>query len=186
VNISDADAKMIVDAWRRANAGITNGWRKAMNNVRMAFLNNTAIDDNVIRYEGHNGKGLTILPNNTYIRYDGVEFDGEELTYISNFRRLADGTVNYDRQKLYGGLIVENDIQALGRVIVADNIVSIENEIPSAQLVMTTHDEVVFCVPNAAANKALRIVREVMEASPVWAPDLPLGVDAHISERYDK
>jgi DNA polymerase I-like protein with 3'-5' exonuclease and polymerase domains len=51
---------------------------------------------------------------------------------------------------------------------------------------MTTHDEVVFCVPNRIATKALKVVREVMTTSPIWAPDMPLSVDAHMSDRYDK
>jgi hypothetical protein len=187
VNISDADAKVIVDAWRRANAFIVGGWRKANNNLRMAFLNGTTVPDRVLEYQGHGAKGITLLPNGTYIRYDGVELNDEnELTYISSFRRLMDGTVNYDRQKLYGGLIVENDIQALGRAIIAENVLSIEDAVPSAQLVMTTHDEVVFCVPDRYAPKALKSVVEVMTTPPKWADGLPLGVDAHISDRYDK
>lgn len=187
VNISDEDAKVVVDAWRRANAFIVGGWRKANNNLRMAFLNGTTVPDRVLEYQGHGTKGITLLPNGTYIRYDGVELnDDNELTYISNFRRLMDGTVNYDRQKLYGGLIVENDIQALGRAIIAENVLSIEDAVPSAQLVMTTHDEVVFCVPNRYANKALKSVIEVMTTPPKWADGLPLGVDAHVSDRYDK
>lgn len=186
VNISDADAQTIVNAWRRANSRIVAGWRKAMNNARMAFVNKVSVEDRVITYQGYDGKGVTHLPGGLYIRYDGVEFDGEEMTYISNFRRLADGTVNYDRTKLYGGLIVENDIQALGRQIIAENILDTLDAIPSAQLVMTTHDEVVYCVPNKHAKKALATVREIMTTPPAWAPDIPLGVDAHASGRYDK
>lgn len=187
VDISDADAQVVVNAWRRANSFIVAGWKKANNNARMAFVNGLSVPDGVITYEGQNGKGITRLPNGTYIRYDGIEVnESDEMTYISNFRRLADGTVNYDRQKLYGGLIVENDIQALGRAIIAQNILDTLDAVPSAQLVMTTHDEVVYCVPTRSANKALRAVVEIMTTAPDWADGLPLGVDAHISDRYDK
>jgi DNA polymerase I-like protein with 3'-5' exonuclease and polymerase domains len=51
---------------------------------------------------------------------------------------------------------------------------------------MTTHDEVVYCVPNKHAKKALATVQEIMTTPPAWAPDIPLGVDAHASGRYDK
>ncbi len=186
VNITDTDAQTVVNAWRRANPQIVGGWRKAMNNARTAFTSKIAVEDKVITYQGYDDSMATHLPGGMYIKYSNAEFDSGELTYTSNFRRLADGTVAQDKTKLYGGLLVENAIQALGRQIIAENILDTLDAVPSAQLVMTTHDEVVYCVPTKNANKALKLVEEIMTASPAWAPDLPLAVDAHVSARYDK
>lgn len=51
---------------------------------------------------------------------------------------------------------------------------------------MTTHDELVGLVPTRSANKALKAVKSIMSQAPSWAPGLPVAVDAHISQRYDK
>src|SRR5690606_10088133 len=97
-----------------------------------------------------------------------------------------DGTPTIWRQKLYGGLITENNIQGLARVVIAEHMLRIADENRNAQIVMSTHDEVVLVVPTRSANKLLRGVTKIMSTPPEWAPDLPLAVEAHVSQRYNK
>jgi hypothetical protein len=187
VNISDSLAKDVVTAWRQANSFIVANWKRAQNNARAAFIGKQSIDEGVLTYQGAADNGYTHLPNGTSIRYDSLLHDkNNELSYVAKRRRRKDGSVLELRQKLYGGLITENNIQALGRVIIADNILRITDENKNAQLVMTTHDEVVLCVPSRSANKILRGVQKIMTTPPSWAPNLPLAVDAHVSQSYDK
>ena len=80
----------------------------------------------------------------------------------------------------------ENRIQALARIVIAEHMLRIYDEVPGWKQVMTTHDEIVGLVKTKDAKKALKIVQRIMSTSPDWAPDLPLGVDAHSSQRYDK
>ena len=138
-------------------------------------------------YEGFEGKGVTHIPGGTYIRYDRLRVDGDDnaMSYATSFKITRDGPVE-NRTKLYGGLVMENDIQALARRVVADHALQILDAAKSARLATSTHDELVFVVPNRSADKLLRIVNDVMSTPPAWAPDLPLAVAAHISDRYDK
>ena len=65
-------------------------------------------------------------------------------------------------------------------------MLAIGDLLPYWRQALTTHDEIVGVVPNRYAQRALKVVNAVMVTSPLWAPDLPLAVEAHISERYDK
>lgn len=186
MDITDNEAFAIVNAWRQANSKIVANWKHQQSLLTSAFIGKQSIDDEFVTYQGDGKRGITILPDSTYIRYDGVVASGSDITYVSKSTRRKDGGVTELRQKLYGGLIVENNTQALARSVIAKQMIDIEDAMPWAQIVMSTHDEIVSIVPNRYANKALGLTKEIMTATPDWAKGLPLGVDAHISQRYDK
>jgi hypothetical protein len=186
IPITDSLAQSVHRAWRQANPFICAGWKRAENNAKSAFLGKQEISEGVLRYQGLDKKGLTHLPGGTYIRYDGLEVGEDGMSYVAKSRRLQSGEKKELRQKLYGGILVENNIQALARRVIADQIVHITDEFKQARLATTTHDEVVLVVPTRSANKVLTGVKKIMTTSPAWAPDLPLAVDAHVSSRYDK
>lgn len=105
VDITDSLARDIVSAWRSANAFIVAGWKRANNNAKSAFLGQQRLDDGPISYIGKCETGLITMPNGTYIRYDKLKLDEEGITYANKFRRLKDGGVSEQRQRLYGGLL---------------------------------------------------------------------------------
>lgn len=182
VEITDAAARDIVQAWRMSNDAIVRSWKVTQNKVKQAFLLNQSIEDGPLVYEGANGNGYIHLPNGTSMRYDDVQqSEHGDMSYVS----FAKGE-RVERSKLYGGLLVENICQALGRVIIADNMVRITEELPRVRVATTIHDEILFVVPERQADNALRVVKQIMTEPPAWAPDLPLGVDAKISDHYDK
>lgn len=186
VDITDAHASDIVRAWRQSNQYIVAGWKRAQNNAKSAFLGKQRINDGVISYEGFDGRGATYLPNGLTMRYDKLEVDEEGMSYASKYRVLRNGEVSEERQRLYGGIIVENNTQALARQVIAYQMLDIVDALPRARIAMSTHDEVVLVVPDRSVAKALKAVTEIMSAPPAWAPDLPIAVEIHASKRYDK
>jgi DNA polymerase len=186
VDMSDEQGKDIVNAWRRANHGIVANWRHVENCVRSAFLGKQELLDEVLTYRGENNNGITELPDGTYIRYDDIRVDERGLSHCNKSRLLKNGARSEERQYLYGGLLVENNTQALSRSIIAAQMLAIEDALPTAQIVMSTHDELVLIVTNEESKNALKVVKRIMSTSPDWAPTLPLDVEAHASQRYDK
>lgn len=186
VDISDAEAEAIVAAWRAKNNYIVAGWRRAENFAKSAFLGKQKIQDGVLTYEGVGNNGFIHLPGGMAIRYDRLQMTEEGMSYTNKYRNKKDGTASEEIVHLYGGILVENYIQALGRRIIAEHILTLTHRLPDSRIAMTTHDEVVFVVPTKYSDKALATANEVMSTSPEWAPDLPLAVEAHISEKYDK
>lgn len=184
--ITDSLAKDIHSAWRQSNPFIVAGWRRANNYARAAFIGQTTVVDGVLRYEGTKDKGFTHGPGGVGIRYDGLVADDDGMSYVAKSRSLVKGGVTELRQRLYGGLIVENNTQFLARQVVAHQMIEIADAMKYWRQAMTTHDEIVGVVPTRYANKALATVNAIMARAPDWAPDLPLAVDAHISQAYDK
>ena len=185
--ITDMEAQAAHTAWRRANQYIVANWKATENLVKAAFIGKCSNEHNCVIYEGVGKNGFMHLPGGMALRYDDITFDEEgKLSYIQKFRRNKVKPPTILRGKLYGGLLVENRTQALARRVVAEHMLALQDAMPYWRQVLTTHDEIVGVVPNRYANRALKLANEVMSTAPVWAPDLPLAVDAHISERYDK
>lgn len=184
--ITDAFARDIHSAWRQSNQAIVANWKATGNKFRQAWLSNSTVEDGIVSYERSGDNMFMHMPGGMAIRYDGVELNGNDMDYIKVFRVNKTKEPTVVRGRLYGGLLVENRTQGFARRVVAEHALAIADEVKSWQLVMTTHDELVGLVPNRSANKALKIAKAVMSQAPSCAPGLPIAVDAHVSQRYDK
>lgn len=186
VQITDSLARDVVQAWRGANPYIVGMWKRLENTVRSAFMGRQILDHGVLTIRGDGEKGFIYLPGGAALRYDGIEFDGEGMSYISRWKRKHDGEVSIERTRLYGGLLVENVIQALARRVMVEHMLRVKDAIPNVRIATTTHDELLLVVPERGADLAHKRVVKIMSTSPEWAKDLPIGVDSHVSGRYDK
>lgn len=186
VDVTLSQATDITKAYRATIPMITANWRSTWNHIRSAFAGQQRLQHGVVAYEGFEGRGVTYMPDGVSIRYDKLEIDDEGISYATKWRRRNDGKISETRQRLYGGLCVENNIQCLSRIVIARHMLDIADALPAAKLVMSTHDEIVAAVPTRAANKSLRVITDIMSTPPAWAPDLPIAVEAHLSQRYDK
>ena len=121
-----------------------------------------------------------LLPNGLYLNYPRLigDYDQVEESY-SNFRYYVQ---NEEKpHKIYGGLLTENVVQALARIIVADQMLEISKRY---RVVTMTHDEVVCVVPQNEVAEAEQFMIEEMRKPPSWAPELPLNAEAESGERY--
>lgn len=83
--------------------------------------------------------------------------------------------------RLYGGKMTENEVQALARIVVMDQAVTISRKY---KVVMLVHDEVVCCVPEDQAEECEKFMLEVMSTPPSWAPDLPVAAETGVNKVY--
>lgn len=129
------------------------------------------------------------MPNGMVVRYPGLTFDRGEFFYASDRKEQAEWVRQklagrYDPDKLtriYGGKLIENVVQALARIVVFEQMLAIARR---HRVVLTVHDEVVCCVPEAEAESARVFMIEQMSKPPVWAPGLPIACEAHIGDSY--
>ena len=84
--------------------------------------------------------------------------------------------------RLYGGLLVENLVQAVSRDILAHAMQALESH--GFPVVMHVHDEVVCEV--AAGAESIEDFRRVFSSPPDWAAGLPLKVEVWSADRYEK
>jgi DNA polymerase len=130
------------------------------------------------------------LPNDLYLHYPGLEgdYDPHEQRY-SNFKyysleeqeKKAAGDTEVKGRKIYGGLLTENVVQALARIIVAEQMLVISKEL---RVVTMTHDEVVCIVPENQVRDAEQFMITEMRKPPVWALELPLNAAAESGVHY--
>lgn len=129
-----------------------------------------------------------ILPNGMAIRYPGLRSEmgdkGKQFFY-----QVKEGRRVYET-RIYGGKIVENVVQALARIVITDQWMKVkhraikERVFHRSPVVGQVHDELICCVPAAAAEDMKAIMLEEMHRAPPWAEGLPVACEADIAERY--
>lgn len=179
----------LVKAYRDKNAKIEALWT-FLNDSVLYELANASEDEEPRIYKCITyGREYIGLPSGLKLLYpeaccDYVENNGQGLSATKTVT-CSDG--KYDtlegESKLYGGLLTENVVQALARIVVADQMLKISERY---RVVMMTHDEVVFLVPTPEADYALKWGLEIMHTPPAWAPDLPVAAEGGHDVCYSK
>lgn len=172
------ETEFFLSVWRSANSAIVRNWKTHQKCFNAAYFGSSEVECGCVTFEVYNKTGYIHLPNGTFLQYPNIRFDEDEnqLVYIGR------NSVT----RLWGGLIVENVIQALARVVIAHHLVLLADTLPETQLVMTTHDEGVWMVPEKQADSAYEVIHATMCIPPDWAEGLPLDAETKISTVYDK
>jgi len=130
------------------------------------------------------------LPNKLAIRYprqtsmtDGYGYAGANRIYRDAIKaRITGAPMPYDKfTRVYGGKTTENIVQALARIVVADQMVAIGMR---HKVVLQVHDEVVIMCDEAEAPAAQTFMEQVMSMPPQWAADLPVACEAGSGPNY--
>lgn len=93
-------------------------------------------------------------------------------------------TMGEEPDKIYGGLLTENEIQATARDVLRDGWVALDKA--SFDVPLTVHDEYVGLGPIVGAKDYSAAMDAVLAKSSPWAEGCPLAVDTVISEHYEK
>lgn len=178
VDISEDECRRIVGIYRQKNWKIKAFWKK----MDQVITNMTL---GIESKEGplEIGKGFIRLPNGMFLQYFGLHGTAEitrddlvmtETTYLTRTGRT----------KLYGGLLTENVVQALARVIIGEQMLKIHDA--GYRIVTMAHDEIVIIAKKGDAKKALDFMIKTMSTPPDWAPDLPLAAEGDFADCYSK
>lgn len=179
VRLPEADARRMVDAWRRANPWAVRFW----SDLERAYMS-------AMYHKGHEFTAGRI----TYL------FDGQHLWYALPsgrilcypYARLEDGNVTYakaswkpaadakewPRARLWKGLACENCTQATANDLLRNALRQVDD------VVLHVHDEIVLEADDPDTASARLIA--VMTTPPTWAAGLPLNVGVSVMTRYGK
>jgi DNA polymerase family A len=179
VELSDGEAASIVAKWREEYQPIVNGWAACQGAVwAMASGRGMPIDPwGLCR----TGKECIHLPKGT-LRYPNLRQEWSDKTQRQEW---VYGT-GRNKSKIYGGLVVENLCQALGRTVMTDAILAFAKT-PLGQkypLAHCVHDEVVYVVRDEDAEAVLAAVSELMRTPPSWFPALITWSEGSYARRY--
>lgn len=175
----------LVTAYRMKCSNIKKEWDFLNDFGIGAMLSGVALDHMCVRFE----KERCVLPNGLALLYPELRANVVQKTskYFkgtpSSAVQDASYAVHAGRTKLYGGLLCENIVQALARIIVANVMRELAKKY---RIVMMTHDEIVFIVKKELAQQAFAEASHLMAQPPSWAPDLPLSSDGGFDVCYSK
>lgn len=184
VELSDNECQRIVRMYRNASTYITDHWKRS-EDILAAMYQKTPGTFKCLEWD----EDTIWLPSGLGLHYYAInaEFDGKKFT---NFKHRVRGQY----QSIWGGTAVENQVQALSRVIIGEQLLDVRDELRKmplkrtqhARIVMTTHDELVACVPKPAAKDTLAMMVGTMRAAPRWAKGLPLDAEGGFDVCYSK
>lgn len=175
VEVSLDEAKRIIDVYRFSNNHISQLWKDAQNTIKHMLHGDTV-------HFGRNGvigvdakRSALILPNGLPIIYDGLYAEqgtkGYEYFYMTR----------QGPNRIYGGKVVENVVQAIARIVVGLQMLKIAKR---HRVVLTVHDSAVACVPEEIADDARAYVETCMRWVPDWAEGLPVNCESGVGKSY--
>lgn len=189
VNIDYSEAKRIVNLYRTKNHKIATFWNRC--NTALSHLVSKQ-DFALVSHSPHIeliDDGIR-LPNSLAIRYplltathDGYAYTADARVYREAVKdRVLGKELNTDKFiRIYGGKVTENLVQALARIVVAEQMIKIGERY---KVVLQVHDEVVILCDEEEVDEAKAYMLEVMSTPPTWAPDLPVACEADHGENY--
>lgn len=175
VNFPLDECHRIVQLYRRDNFKIAEGWKICSSWIEhMADPQAEPIFYKCLEI----GHEYINLPNGMRLKYPDLrkavgEKGWDEWSYQS-------GAI---RKKIYGGLLCENLVQALARIIVMEQMLMIDAKYP---VVMTTHDEVVAHPKLRVADKCYEYMHRCMTTPLWWCQDIPLAAEGGWALNYSK
>ena len=119
------------------------------------------------------------LPSGLYLSYPGLKKsdEGQWVYWNGDFWK-----------SLYGGLLLENIVQALARIIMTDMMLEIDALVTplGGAVGLTVHDEIVTIIKRALGEKIKKEIEQIMETAKDWYFDIPLAAEVHLDTNYSK
>ena len=172
-NLSDQECQRLVNLYRDVNHEVVKLWREC--DKALSDIASWPADKSAYYLDGRKAilvtpEGLR-LPNGLYIYYPELELKDGQYSYKSRRGRIS----------IWGGAVTENVVQALARIVIGEQMLSIEK---GYRPVLTVHDAVVCVAPKDKSQEALDFIMDKMKIAPVWAEGLPVTCEGGFADNY--
>jgi len=168
--LTDAFLESVHREYRRRHPKIVASWHDAQQAFEVTLKTGSGVVRG-IRMSRDSGAAYIHLPSSRKLYYLDPEINPlSEMLYTGG--------------KIYGGLLVQNIVQAIARDILAEAILALEDR--GYPVVLTVHDEIVLHVTADRAEQALTAAIACLSTTPAWADGLPLAAEGRIANRYGK
>lgn len=164
----------LVNVYRKKNRAIVEFWYEVCGELINCMAEGIETEMGPLKTM----KNALILPSGLALRYPDLEQDEHgEWTYTGEEHGRPK-----KHARLYGGVLTENIVQALARIIVSDQLLMAKSL--GYKVGLMTHDEIVMVVPEEQADDALTNLLAIMHEAPEWADGLPLAAEGGTGKNY--
>lgn len=178
-------AERVVDIYREENPLVQQSWDKCHKAAIKAVKNRYPEEFNGVKFStrtiGNKTALVLRLPSGRELFYPWVGLESrkgrESLVY------WGDKNKKWVKNHLYGGLIVENIVQAMSRDILTPSMLSISE---LYDIVSHCYDEIVCEVPLDKAEECAKFMDRTMCQELPWSKGLPLQTEIWNGARYKK
>jgi len=188
LNTTPEEAFHVVSVYRAYYSSIKKFWKNSEQALRDAFDNAGTpmpfgCDDCLVAYRERDGDLQVKLPSGRSLFYPRPFYNYSDddwrpsLTYITVM-----GTKAIEKS-LYGGLIVENIVQAVARDLMCHAMLHMDRA--GFNITMTVHDEIVCEQPDGTEGR-IKEFEKIMTTPPSWGQGIPIEVEGYVSTRYRK
>ncbi|QDP53667.1 MAG: putative DNA polymerase [Prokaryotic dsDNA virus sp.] len=186
VDISESEAKRIVYLYRDKNHRITALWQRCQSALSDMIAGRSGVISSYVSYD----KQGILLPSKLRIQYPALNHTDNQFRYISDSRTyrkvmkarvIGEDIPHNNWTYIYGGKVVENIVQALARIVVAEQMVAVGQSYP---VTFQVHDELIISVPVQDLTDAQQLIERRMSTAPSWAIDLPVACESGIGANY--
>jgi DNA polymerase I-like protein with 3'-5' exonuclease and polymerase domains len=179
VDLPLSESQRVVKLYRDKYPYISSLWKQGQEALEAMIAGNEYYLSNKLQLKCVDNK--IWLPNGMFVNYPNLRKSGNEFLYDSR----------YGANKIYGGKVIENVVQALARIVVFDQMAKIDQQFRKQdkkseryKVCLTVHDEVVAVVPESNVEKAKEFMEKVMAVPPQWCSDLPVSCEANFGKTY--
>jgi len=169
--LEDHEAERIVDGYRRRNNRIKDMLYWLPRQFPIIAMGGVS-EWWPLRFE----KGRIVGPTGLVLNYHNLRFEDGQWWF--DYGGMT--------TKVYGGKMLENIIQFLARCCTMGAAVRLKKPLADYQtrLTHTSHDELVYAVPERHVEAVKPIIEAEMRRPPSWMPMIPLDVSTGIGDTY--
>ena len=167
---------IVYDLYRGKYRAIVNSWSEGQKALTDMLTGNhrqwsaVTIDDSRL-----------ILPNGMALNYPGLrEVDHPDARNEFQYHNGKKWT------KLYGGLLVENIMQALAADVIKQQMIALSKTFLDGNVALQVHDEIIVVMPSDCADERMAEMEHVMRQTLPWCSDLPIDCEGGYALDYSK
>jgi DNA polymerase len=178
--ITEEEARKYVSDYRRIAKPITDYWKSSSRFIE-AMANGNMVSHKSI----FTSKEKIHLPSGLCLRYPELWYEKVARSEVLDPTKdkQVSGWRYGDGIGLFGAKVMENECQALARIIVTDAGTRVRRQYKISYK-LQVHDELVYVVPAEQAKWLRDVVVRELSTPPSWAPDLPLAAEGGIGDNY--
>lgn len=188
VVLEDDFAQEVVNTYREKRYKVKQLWYDQERAAIKAVETGRPIQSGYIRWLMDDGFLRCELPSGRWLSYPNPELREEympwgELKTVLTYETVNQYNRQWQRQKTYGGMLVENITQAVARDLMAEAMLRCEESSVYVP-VLSVHDELIAEAPIGQGD--VHEFEQLMAECPPWAAGCPVAAEGWAGLRYKK